>query len=829
MAIPPSPRGIKNRTESKTIQGPLPLLGNNDGSDRAGPKFGEDLLATLGTPFFQMMVDNVPDLIWAKDMEDRYLFVNKAICSSVLMCDTAAEAVGKKDSYFAAIETEKGFLHTFGQICMNSDQAVRENRAAGRFIEDGLVRGQYLAFDVHKAPFFDDSGQMVGTVGCARDITKEQAVEKKLKESEERFRQMADFLPLPIGEFDFDFTLFYANRAGLEYFGYTQEDYEGHPSVAHLIPGNKESQVRSWLESLRQGAEPRPFEMEFLRKNGSRIYGVINAVPIEKKGKIVAIRACFTDLTHRRMAEIALQENETRFRTLFNGLNDAVFVHPFAEKGFENFVEVNDVACKWYGYTREELLGLSCQDLILDPIGQGLGSVDSRQDLARLGRRTLETLNKRKNREIFPVEISSCIFYFHGEKMILSAVRDITDRRHSEKQRKDAVKFAAEQEKYALVGQVAGKMAHDFNNILGGIMGNAELSLMDCNEPETRKTLDIILTQTLRGRNLTKNLVAFARDQEPKESFFNINEKLDLVLSLMKKDLDGIQLIRQFSPDLPELLADPGMIEHALVNLIQNSIHAMSLTLEPKLEIRTGVSEKVLIIEIQDNGCGIPDKFHDDIYSPCFTLKGSRDINHVYDAGIKGTGYGMSNVKKYILKHRGRISFTSAQGKGTCFTLSVPLMQRELTRREKKRMTRKLVMKNKKILLVEDETAIAGVQKKILSHPPFDHQVVVAVTGQEAIEAFDRGDFDLVSLDYILPGRLNGLDVYSHIRRKNTHIPVVFLSGNIDFLESMKDLKAEDSLMDHLSKPCENIVFVDTINAWLARVEPVDSLNSLDQ
>ncbi len=117
------------------------------------------------------------------------------------------------------------------------------------------------------------------------------------------------------------------------------------------------------------------------------------------------------------------------------------------------------------------------------------------------------------------------------------------------------------------------------------------------------------------------------------------------------------------------------------------------------------------------------------------------------------------------------------------------------------------------------EVRTGVLDKFFLSHSPFNHQVVVAGTGQEAIEAFDRETFDLVSLDYILPGRLNGLDVYSHIRRKNTRIPIVFLSGNISFLESMKDLKAEDPLMDNLSKPCENIVFVDTINAWLAQVE----------
>ena len=117
-------------------------------------------------------------------------------------------------------------------------------------------------------------------------------------------------------------------------------------------------------------------------------------------------------------------------------------------------------------------------------------------------------------------------------------------------------------------------MAHDFNNILGIIMGNTEIALLDCKEPEVQKTLRLVFNQTIRGKNLTKNLVAFAKDQEPKQEFFRINEKVDLVLDLMKKDLEEIELKREDKPGVPDLLADTGMIEHTLVNISHNSIHA---------------------------------------------------------------------------------------------------------------------------------------------------------------------------------------------------------------------------------------------------------------
>ncbi|MCP4717976.1 MAG: hypothetical protein GY860_00840, partial [Desulfobacteraceae bacterium] len=203
--------------------------------------------------------------------------------------------------------------------------------------------------------------------------------------------------------------------------------------------------------------------------------------------------------------------------------------------------------------------------------------------------------------------------------------KEFQERKLAEKEKIKAREIAGEQKKLALVGQVAGKMAHDFNNILGIIMGNTELSILDCRDEETKKTLKLILEQTIQGKNLTKNLVAFAKSHEPKQKFFKINEKIDMVLSLLRRDLDGIELIKEDKPGVPDLLADPGMIEHALINLLQNSIHAMSLVNHPRIIVRSFSINNHIFFEIEDNGCGIPPEHLKDIFDPSFTLKGSRD------------------------------------------------------------------------------------------------------------------------------------------------------------------------------------------------------------
>jgi PAS domain S-box-containing protein len=137
-----------------------------------------DALSTL----VRRIADNAPDMIWAKDMDNRYLFANRALCDRLLMCQSPEAAVGKNDLYFAELERANGQRHTFGEVCENSDEIVKKKKNAMRVVEDGLVRGQYMVLDVHKAPLLDESGNLVGTVGCGRDVTRERQLQKDLKE-----------------------------------------------------------------------------------------------------------------------------------------------------------------------------------------------------------------------------------------------------------------------------------------------------------------------------------------------------------------------------------------------------------------------------------------------------------------------------------------------------------------------------------------------------------------------------------------------------------------------------------------------------------------------
>ncbi|MCM2286074.1 MAG: PAS domain S-box protein [Desulfobacula sp.] len=654
-----------------------------------------------------------------------------------------------------------------------------------------------------------------------RDNTEHKQKEDVLRNSEQKFRQLFDHAPSGIYEVDFTNGRFtQVNSLICDYTGYSREELLTMTPL-DILDEDSRHLFFERLEKFGRG-ESVPANPEYCikNKNGTRRWVQLNNQFSHTGGLVTGATVVAHDISERKQAEDALKNSEALFKSITDhtsalvSIHDAAGTYIFASPSHEQL-----------GYQPEELIGQS-----------GFTMVE-KQDIGRL----LLYLEKLKTEKISKGLLNyrlkdkagrlhdyrgafDPVFKKDGSlEKIVCVGEDITELKKAQAEKIEALTLAAETRKLALVGQIAGKMAHDFNNILGVIMGNAELALFDCPHIKTQKTLELIFEQTLRGKNLTKNLVAFAKDQEPKQEFFSVNEKMALVLNLLKKDLEGIHLIRLYGHGIPDLLADPGMIEHAVVNLIQNSIHAVSLVKRPKIILRTYHKPGRIFIEIEDNGCGIPPESLGEIFEPSFTLKGSKDKIGLYKPGIKGTGYGMSNVKKYIEQHRGSISIHSDLWLGTTVAVSLPVTQKTLTEEEIKEVKKENLHRKKYILIVEDEQDISNVQYRLLSNEPFFHKVDIADNGRDAMDLVDKNKYDLVSLDYILPGKLNGMDVYHHIRGENQTLPVLFISGNIEFLESIKALKRHDPYIDHLSKPCKNIDYVNSVNLLFAEPGTVDN------
>ena len=645
----------------------------------------------------------------------------------------------------------------------------------------------------------------------------ENALKKKaLQESEERFSLFMDYLPVIVFIKDQESRTLYVNKNMNDVLG--AKDWIGKTPI-ELFP--KDIANAMMADDKKTLDEVHRVVVETVPdKFGENHIYQTRKFRIERSGKSPLLGGIALDITERRKAADALLASEKEYRETLNSLLTGVVVH----SDDTSILLSNPEASNILGLTQEQMSGKKA----IDPAWRFVHEDSSIMKVE--GYPVSKVLSTKKplkdyivgvirpDRDYITWVIVNAIPVFSKnnelKKVVVNFV-DITKIKQAEEEKIKAQTIVGEQKKFALIGQIAGKMAHDFNNILAIIMGNAQLSLMESKEVKTKKTLELIYKQTIRGKNLTRNLVAFARDQEPKQEFFRISEKMDLVLSLLKMDLEGIELIKEDKAGVPDLLADSGMIEHALVNLVQNSIHAVGMVEHPRIILRSYCVDDNICFEIEDNGCGIPKEYLDKIYEPAFTLKGSKDVTGSYKSGIKGTGYGMANVKKYIKQHKGNISVESKLGSGTKITISLPVIKKELTSQEKVEIREEKTYFGKYILLVEDEQAISDVQYRMLTQDPCNHKIDIAPKGQVAMDLFDRNEYDLISLDYILPGGINGMDVYNHIREIDKSVPILFISGNIEFLESLKELKQKDMNIDHLSKPCQNKDYVKSINRLL--------------
>ena len=163
-------------------------------------------------------------------------------------------------------------------------------------------------------------------------------------------------------------------------------------------------------------------------------------------------------------------------------------------------------------------------------------------------------------------------------------------------------------------------------------------------------------------------------------------------------------------------------------------------------------------------------------------------------------------------KHGGSIRLESKAGQGTTATMEFPILDVESDAQAFTQVRVQNSIRGKRVLVVEDEPHFGNILYKLLRQ--YDHQVNIAHTGQIALDYFLQNSYDAISLDFILPD-MNGMDVYREIRKTDRTVPIIFVSGNFEFMQSMIDLKEEDPKVDHLAKPFNNLIFVNKIHQWL--------------
>ncbi|MBV8317520.1 MAG: PAS domain S-box protein [Planctomycetaceae bacterium] len=287
----------------------------------------------------------------------------------------------------------------------------------------------------------DETNRPVGYFAFVTDISERKKVETALRESEERFRRLYDEAPVGYHEIDTEGRIVNINRTECEMLGYTREEVLGRSVFEFLAEETREPALRAFPDKIQGKLPLRTLERTLVTRDGRRLFvSIEERYNRDEQGQIVGIRSTVQDYTERKRTEAALVASERRARALFEGIEDALFVH--APDG--RILDVNPAASRLLGYTKEELLRMTTNDI--DDPEFAAGYEDRLQSQLTQGHLSCEGRHRSKDGRVIPVDINSSTIIFDGQRAVLAVIRDITERKALEETRRQ---FAEAQMRYA--------------------------------------------------------------------------------------------------------------------------------------------------------------------------------------------------------------------------------------------------------------------------------------------------------------------------------------------------------------------------------------------
>jgi len=488
-------------------------------------------------------------------------------------------------------------------------------------------------------------------------------------------------------------------------------------------------------------------------------------------GELLGVQIASIDMTEKRKFEIALEKSESKFRSSFEA--SAVGMTIADTRG--NFFSVNQAFCEMLGYTKESLLNQTFADVTHPE--------DREESLQKfnccLRDGTPYSFEKRYLTADGSVRwglttVSPVVSTSSGKiEVVIGHVQDITDRIKAEDDLVQARKMET-------IGTLAGGIAHEFNNILGVILGNAELAADEVlKESAVHDSLEEIKTASLRAREVVKQILNFSRKTESSSETVFIGEIIEDTLKLVRATTPAYIRISQELPEDPSVVVgNPTEISQILLNLCSNSAQAIApepgtilVSLE-KVKLDSGMAkeygnpapgEYVRLI-VEDSGRGIEAGDLKRVFEPYFTTK---------DPG-EGLGMGLTAVYGLVRKHDGGIRITSEAGRGARAEVLFPLVKDQIFSTDRK--LEESLRGNERILFVDDEEPLVRISTRGLES--FGYQVTGKTSSTEALEAFRNHPFgfDLVVTDMAMP-ELAGDRLARMIREIRSNMPVIICSG----------------------------------------------------
>ena len=534
--------------------------------------------------------------------------------------------------------------------------------------KDGTVR--WLEMFTHRIEYDGKPAVQAAVI----DVTQRKKMEENLRESEEKLRKIIDTSPDAIVWTDTKGEVTLVNKKGVELTGFSKNELMGENfmAVKALTQESKEKILESFMKRI-QGVDTPPYEVEVLAKNGEIIPAELSASAIYEGDEIVGTQSIFRDLRERKKMEEKLREysenleelvqerteelleSEKRYSVLVEEAKDGVVIIQDAK-----FVFTNNRLAEIVGYSRDALIGMSFLKLADEKYRQ---LVKERYERRLRGEKipaTYEAAAIAKDGKRVPIELSATRIDYQGRPADLVIVRDIGERKRMEMERLKLERLAA-------IGKVATMVGHDLRNPLQSIENamyylNNELPNHSPPIPIPQKAIEmlqIISNSVNYADKIVRDLHDFSGTKKPVIKKTDINTVVKETLSQLKAP-KKVKVTTELG-HLPEIEADKEMMKRIFMNLALNAIQAIEK--RGKLEVLTKETKGFVEVSFKDTGVGMSKENMKKLFTPFFTTK------------AKGMGMGLAICKRFVEAHSGSIEVKSEEGKGSTFTVKLPIQQ----------------------------------------------------------------------------------------------------------------------------------------------------------
>jgi PAS domain S-box-containing protein len=749
---------------------------------------------------YRTVLDEMEEGYYETDLDGNYTFFNDAICKKLGY--SREELMGMSFQVHTEPEDAKKIFEAYYEVFRTnkplkwfSPAQIRKD-GARIFAEDSISCRR------------NERGEIIGFRGVSRDITQHLQMIGALSQSEEKYRSILETIEESYYEVDLAGNFTFFNETLRRGFGYSKEELMGMNYKVYTPPEIVKKVFGAYNQVYRTGEPLGWFPMEQIRKDGTRLVLENSILPMRnEKGEITGFRGVGRDVTERKQMEEALRQSEEKYRTVLENMKEAYYEMDLTG----NYTFFNDALCRHLGYSKEELLGMSYNVYV--PPEKSKEAFEIYNRIYRTGEpaEMFDVVQIRKDGKRIFVESSASPIRNEKDEIIgfRGVIRDVSERKRAEEERKQLEQKAQFASRLASVGELASGVAHEINNPLTGVIGYAHLLLARKDiSRDVRRDLEIINEGAQRVAGIVKKLLAFARQTKPEQRYVNINELIGNTLDLRAYELaaSNIKLSLQLTRDLPMTIADPGQLQQVFLNLIINAETAMKLTHDKgRLSIKTEKINSILRITFKDTGPGIAKENLETIFDPFFT---TREVG-------QGTGLGLSVCHGIVTEHNGKIWAESEPGKGATFIVELPLTTEETQSEPPEPVVEepKKIAKAK-ILVVDDEPVIREFVSQVLGEQ--GHHVETADNAADALMKVKSKRYRLILLDIKMPD-MSGIELYRQFQKIAPSLTkrVVFITGDVMGKRTLAFLNKTKT--PYMMKPFDAKQLKAEINRILAR------------